>query len=669
MVDFSKELVYVKDIFEHSDFVFFKWKNDENWSVEFVSNNTKSILGYEADQFKSAEISYASIIIDEDIVFVRKEVEKFSNEGVSEFVHQPYRIKKLDGEIRWVYDRTKILRDSDGNITYYLGYIIDITDLKNKELELEKSVKEQSLEIQERKEIFRTLFYKSHDGVILIENNKLIDCNDSIIQMLGYKEKKNIIGKKIYKISPFIKENDIKSLKELSTMLKKTYQNGQNKFECSFKTQHGNNIWVEVVFTKFVIFDRVLIHGLFRDISDRKSMEIQLRELNNKLKYDVKLQKSIYTQLFNESGDGVVVIENSSNTFKMIDCNSSVVNLFGYENKKEFLTTPFEKLFPKKQPSGEYSKIFLLKKFINVKRNKTCNFECINLKNSNEKLWLDTTLTYMQLEDNQNIIHLVVRDISKRKALELENKRQSLQLIKQSRMVLMGEMLSMIAHQWRQPLSAITTTTLAIKTKLLAKKFKYNTEKEIEKNENYLSKKFNTIDKHVMHLTQTIDDFRYFFKPDKEKHLFYISDVIDKSLSMIEGAINSAGIKIVREYHQIDKIESYENEIIQVVLNILNNAIEAIRNENITEPTISIKIYEGENHLQCVCIHDNGGGIEEEIINRIFEPYFSTKSKNGTGLGLYMSQTIIQEHCQGTLEVKNLGSGANFQIKLPPRVS
>jgi signal transduction histidine kinase len=236
-------------------------------------------------------------------------------------------------------------------------------------------------------------------------------------------------------------------------------------------------------------------------------------------------------------------------------------------------------------------------------------------------------------------------------------KSQEKLMIHQSKLATMGEMLSMIAHQWRQPLTAVFTTIQSIELKYKLGKL----------DGEFLKKQVDTSKQIVNQMSQTIDDFRNFFKPTKELEDTLLSDVLEKSLTVIKPTLSKNSIEVVVEQDSKIEIKTYSNELMQVVLNILTNANDALKEIEIKEPIIEIKSYIKDEKI-FIDISDNAGGINDEIIDQIFEPYFSTKSKNGTGLGLYMSKIIIEDHLKGKLFVKNGTKGAIFTISLDKKI-
>ncbi len=225
-------------------------------------------------------------------------------------------------------------------------------------------------------------------------------------------------------------------------------------------------------------------------------------------------------------------------------------------------------------------------------------------------------------------------------------------LIKQSKLASMGEMISMIAHQWRQPLSAITATTGTMQMKIAMEKYEPE----------YFNSQLDSISSLSQHLSTTIEDFRNFFKPDKAKTSFSIKDAVQNAIKLSESMIqnNHIGLEVVYDSDAV--IESHENEVVQALINIIKNAIDALLENKISEPKIFIRLFEDLAGVVSITIEDNAGGIPESIAKKIFEPYFSTKSIHGTGLGLYMSKTIIEQHCNGRLLFSNTSEGACFKI-------
>lgn len=250
-----------------------------------------------------------------------------------------------------------------------------------------------------------------------------------------------------------------------------------------------------------------------------------------------------------------------------------------------------------------------------------------------------------------------------------ENKEQEKILIQQSKMAAMGEMISSISHQWRQPLNAVAVLSQEIQ-------IKYQLD-ALKKDElNTLSEE---IQKYLEYMSKTIDDFRNFFKPTKQSALFDVVNAVESALGIVGKQLEDHAIAVDFSYISSDdayshdpdaySVEGFESEFKQVIINILNNAREAIdeysQNTPLLRKAIRITIIRSSDEL-LIRIHDNGGGIKSEVMDTLFDPYISTKhEQQGTGIGLYMSKLIIERNMMGRLSVRNVDDGAEFEIALP----
>ena len=398
----------------------------------------------------------------------------------------------------------------------------------------------------------------------------------------------------------------------------------------------------------------------------------QLQEANSKIEEKTKQlakQKELFEKIYYESSDGIFLYD--INKKKIIDTNEVTLNLLAYENKEQFLNLKFDSLFPEFQADNSNS-LEKISEMIRVCLLKgTNNFEMIHKKSDNSLIWLEVVTTFLTI-DEKDLLHIVLRDISTRKKMEeklniltnklehrvekevKKNEEKTKQLIQQSRLAQMGEMISMIAHQWRQPLTAISATTNNILIKLMLGN-------DISKKE--LEDEINLISNYSQHLSLTIDDFRNFFKTDKEKMDVSLEEIVSNSISIMKSSLDSNYIKLETSFECNIKLNLYTSEVSQVILNILKNAEDALLEKEVSFPIIKVRTYIKSKYA-VVKICDNAGGIPKDIIENIFDPYFSTKeSKEGTGIGLYMSKIIINEHCNGDISVSNDEKGAVFKIK------
>jgi C4-dicarboxylate-specific signal transduction histidine kinase len=251
------------------------------------------------------------------------------------------------------------------------------------------------------------------------------------------------------------------------------------------------------------------------------------------------------------------------------------------------------------------------------------------------------------LDLNQNLEKKIQEEV-------LKNREKDRVLFQQSRLASMGEMIGNIAHQWRQPLNELGIILYKIK-KL------FNTKNDIEFKKTYEKSK-----KVIQQMSQTIEDFRDFFNPNRPKEIFSIKDILEETISMFEGTQERENIFF--ELTCKDKIlmKGYPSELSQIFINLVNNSKDAYNNIGVKKKKIIIDIKKIDYNYVMISIKDNAGGIKDDIIEKIFEPYFTTKhSSIGTGLGLYMSKMIVENSMRGTIAVKNDENGICFDIKIP----
>jgi signal transduction histidine kinase len=236
----------------------------------------------------------------------------------------------------------------------------------------------------------------------------------------------------------------------------------------------------------------------------------------------------------------------------------------------------------------------------------------------------------------------------------LELRKMDNMLLLQNRQAAMGEMISCIAHQWRQPLNILGLNLQHLP-------ISYETG-DLDKN--FIDKTVENSMLLISHLSKTIDDFRNFFQPDKERVLFEVNKTVESAVTLTRDTLKYNQIKLDIITQENPQISGYPNEYSQVLLNILINAQDALLEHKVENPCITLSSFM-ENNRAVVTIADNAGGIHEKNLGRIFEPYFTTKGPDqGTGIGLYMAKTIIEKNMHGRLTVCNKNGGAEFRIEV-----
>ena len=229
-------------------------------------------------------------------------------------------------------------------------------------------------------------------------------------------------------------------------------------------------------------------------------------------------------------------------------------------------------------------------------------------------------------------------------------------VLEQSKLAAMGEMLSIIAHQWRQPLSTIGAIVTRLKLKYELKSIDID----------FYDEKITLINEHIQYMSNTIDHFRDFLKKnDNKKEFVKLDEVFYDSYKLVKNSFETQGIIFeINTLSSLKNIYLCRNDLLQIILNILNNAKDAFSINHTKNPKITISFFQ-DDLFQTIKVLDNAGGIDESIIDNIFTPYFSTKKeKNGTGLGLYICKMILEKHLNGQISVENIDNGALFTIKI-----
>ena len=340
--------------------------------------------------------------------------------------------------------------------------------------------------------------------------------------------------------------------------------------------------------------------------------------------------------------------------------NKKFLKLINLRNKEELIGKKDSDLnFPEREDFVNDDNLIM-----NTKKAKLNYNEKVTINNNIQRTVNTSKVPLLDKKGKVIGILALTQDITEQINNINQLKEQEKLIIQQSRLASMGEMIANIAHQWRQPLSIISTLATGIK---LEKELKICEEK-------YEIESLDIINQNAQYLSKTIDDFRNYFKKSNYTSTIFTNNLFEKTLKLISPRLKDRNVKIVLNNENIE-IATYENEVVQVYINIINNAIDAFEDfkDLDYDKYIFIETKKIDNNVE-IEIKDNAGGIEEEIISKIFEPYFTTKNeKQGTGLGLFMCNEIITKHLKGDIQAlsstfKYEGKeykGTTFKITLP----
>jgi two-component system C4-dicarboxylate transport sensor histidine kinase DctB len=332
------------------------------------------------------------------------------------------------------------------------------------------------------------------------------------------------------------------------------------------------------------------------------------------------------TQLYSKDID----LENNEKLKLILKINDTVFK----NESKEIIITFFESIIPT-LAIGIIIIFILIQKINQIKKEHEKEIEIKNIE-------------LQQL--NNSLFYAVDVEVEKRKEAEKEN-------FQNQKKAAMGDLISIIAHQLKQPLNALSLNKelliYDLEDGLLTKESINNYSKNVDKSINFMS--------------ESIDDLRVFFSPDKTSELFYIKDAIDKSLALIEKNISGEGIFIEKNIDKDLKVLGLITELQQVIINLVTNAKDILIEKQINPAIIKISVYQ-EKDEAIIEIEDNAGGIPNNLMKKMFKSYFTTKGKKGTGLGLKLSKMIIEDSMQGKISVENSKIGAIFKIKLKNQI-
>ena len=518
-----------------------------------------------------------------------------------------------DGSKRYLLTVKSPLRDDKNNILGLVGNSIDMTRHKQLEDELKDS--------QEQFEQFMEFIPAN---IIIIKKSGLIVYANSNAN--NYFQFDSIEGKMAEELFPQDKA------KELQDFERKAYKNGFHEEVLEIvNAQNEVNIYRNMAFV----------------ISDEIEKKLGIVSIDITKEYNANREVARVLSAFERSAISVVITDLLGNISYV---NPSWCRATGY-TKEELIGQN-----PRIVKSGSVTPESYEKMWKELTSGRVWTSELKNHAKDGSEFWEDSTI--MPSFDSSGAVdgYMAFKlDITDKMHLREELRNQEELMIAQSRHAAMGEMISMIAHQWRQPISVIAMDA----NNILA-----DIELDILDDEN-LTLCSKDIIRQTQELSKTIDDFRNFFRPEKVAQKVYLSDVLNDALGIIGKSLENNNINCSLDIDENLQLIIYSRELMQVLVNILKNAKEALVEQNKEDKKIKISIQKSIKFV-LLEICNNAGSIDKKIMKKIFDPYFSTKGeKNGTGLGLYMSRTIIQKHMQGTLEVHNIEKGVCFTIKLP----
>jgi PAS domain S-box-containing protein len=633
-------------VVENSPVVLFRWKGDDEWPVELVSGNVIQ-FGYAPEEFLSRSITYSSIIHPDDLGRVTREVHDLCDVSADQ-LHLEYRIITKGGDVRWVNELTHMERDPEGCVKNFEGVVIDVTERKQAEDALRESEARLKLAMDLAKLgaweydvgtglfSFDDQFYALYGTTAELEGGTLMPAEVYARKFIPPEESAVVAAgiEEVRKNSHFRVEHRI------------IRADGEERF---------------IIVRGDAVFDKegrfVKIRGANQDITERKLAEEDLRKAN------MVVENSPVVLFRCKAGPGWPVELVSKN---VVQFGYTPEELLSGELTYSSIVYPRDlgKLTTKREEYAAAGKGQWFQEYRIVTREGDIRWiidETVCERNEAgeithyEGVIIDVTerrkaeekliLQQMQLRELNSTLEERVRvEVAK-------NREKDVMLIQQNRQAALGEILDHIAHQWKQPLNAISLITYLLKD---------NGSLQMEE----VNKTADKILGQVDHMSQTMNVFRDFYRPDKEISVFPIKEAIERAISFIIPALQYESVKVELEVVPGLAALGYPKEFAQVILNLVSNARDAFIEKKVEKPRVIIQ-GAAEGEAAVVTVTDNAGGIREESITNIFDMNFTTKGlSGGTGIGLYMSRNIIDKHMGGTLTAANVKDGAQFTIRL-----
>ena len=455
-----------------------------------------------------------------------------------------------------------------------------------------------------------------------------LDVNAYLCRLLGY-SKKELLELTFQEITHADDlDKDLEYVHDLLAGKRNSYHK-----EKRYIRKNGNVVWINlsVILLRDAANEPLYFISIVQDISQVKMLMFELELKKNDLENIIRFAPNPIL-LYDEDG-------------KILLMNEVFQDSTGYAQKEiKNIEDLNKKILMDEEENDVNQNIFLTSDVkIQEKIVKT-----VTTKDHKELSWIYSISALANIQNGKKVFIASFMDIT-----EIQKKEEL--MLAQSRQAAMGDMVGMIAHQWRQPLTVISMYGNNLRADL-------ELDNEITKKELYsLTEALN---EQTQSLSQTIEDFRTFLKPEKEKEKISLCKFYEKLRNMIQKTLENNEVALSFSDDCDMEFYTYPNEFLQVFINLLNNSKDAIKERKIENGAIHIDTIVKKDILT-IEVKDNAGGIDADVVHKLGEPYVSTKKKNGTGLGIYMSRMILEKHFNGNLSWKNYGDGSCFTITLP----
>jgi len=603
----------------------------------YVSPRVESLLGYPATDWLKENFWENHLHPDGKAAIVDRAINAMWHDGDRHF---EYRMIRSDGKIIWIEDRARVFLYENGLPFRMRGIMLDITERMDATEKLFNTRQMLQLVLDH---IPQRVFWKDL-------NSSYLGCNRAYSDDMNLASSAEIKGS-----TDFDHYTAIMARRYRKDDLR-VIQQGQPRLEYEepMEAHSGRGIrWLQTSKVPLHNYagEVIGVLGMYTDITEQRALQKQLRDALRQLQ-----------TILDNAQVGIAHLEER----RFIWANRQMEEMFGYK-KKEIKEKTEEMLYPSHEdyeqlgndayPILSQGKPYETERIMRRKNGRLfwCHLRGTSISPRNPKK--GTIWTLMDIDRRKQAERQLVElndTLAQQVSLEIgKGMEKERILIQQARHAAMGEMIGNIAHQWRQPLTALGLILQNISTDFEDLALDAGALKD------YTTKAMRSI----RQMSSTIDDFRDFFRPNRAKTLFNVTRAARETLNLVEAALNNNNIACHLFGPEDIQCCGHKNELAQVLLNLINNAKDTLVERKIPDSDINIEVSSDGGRAR-ITVRDNAGGIPAGAMEKIFDPYFTTKEK-GTGIGLYMAKTIIERHMGGNIFFKNSENGAGFTIDIP----
>lgn len=521
---------------------------------------------------------------------------------------------------------------------------------------------------------FETVFRYSKDGLAIFKDGVFVDCNQSMLDLVGLEKREQFIGSTPFDFSPEYQFDGKSSVEKGMEYINRCYEEGSVRFEWIHKKFNGKPFWSEVIITRMELEGEIVVHANWRDISEKKALELKVAE-----------QKEVFETLFNESMDGLCIFDGQ----KYTDCNKAFLTMFGFEHKEQVIGLHPNDISPEFQADGTASQEAAKALIMDSLDSGSVRFEWIHKKTDGREFWTEVIITKVTL-NGLDSIYAVIRDISEKKDLELqlyernaeldesntnledmvENLKQTQdKLVESEKMASLGSLVAGVAHEINTPVGVglMGISQLIDEAKAIRQHYDKGQldEATFEEYLNSVSELSEMVNKNLGRTAHFIRGFKQIAvdQTSEEDRTINLKEYIEEVIFSLSSVTRKVNAKVSVDCDESINVVVNPGLISQVLTNLIVNSVNHGFSDE-SDSHISIRISEHGKCQFLLTYKDNGKGISKENLPRIFDPFFTTNRTNGgTGLGLNVTYNIVKNALNGSIECySEEQKGVEFKI-------